>query len=114
MTMQPMIDAAETNDFDQVMKDPAAWYRAPQAVLDDKQLRRTEKQALLAEWARDLADRAAAADEGMVPDEPRIIDRDVRMHDQVVAAQAELDALAAEDAGLSFTQRLWRRITSAD
>jgi hypothetical protein len=104
----------ETNDFDAVRQDPAAWYRVPQAVLDDPQLRRDEKANLLAEWALDLGDRNNAADEGMLPEVPGLIDRDVRMQDQVAAAQKALEAMAADDAALSFPQRLWRRITGAD
>lgn len=104
----------ETDDFATVSQDPAAWYPLPQAILDDPQLRRAEKASLLAEWAQDLADRSTAADEGMVPDRPGPIDRDVRMQDRVAEAQAVLAAMAAEDAALSFPQRLWRRITGAD
>ena len=112
MTMQPMIDGAETDDFEQVKLDPGAWYDAPRAILDDKQLQRAEKHALLAEWSRDLTDRSAAATEGMVPDKPGMIDADNKMRDKVVAALAELDADEAEEASLSLPARLWRRITA--
>ncbi|MBC7519982.1 MAG: hypothetical protein H7268_02640 [Sandarakinorhabdus sp.] len=108
----------ETDDFATVSQDPAAWYRQPQAILDDPQLRRAEKASLLAEWALDLGDRNTAADEGMLPDVPGLIDRDIRMQDRVAAAQAALAAMivddAAHDASLSFPQRLWRRTTGAD
>lgn len=104
----------ETSDFALVSQDPAAWYRLPQAIVDDPQLTRTEKAGLLAEWALDLADRSTAADEGMVPDAAGSIDGDVRMQDRVAAAQAALAALTDDAAALSFPQRLWRRITGTD
>ena len=113
MTNQPVTDALETSDFDHVMKDPAAWYRFPSDVLDDRQLSRSEKQDVLNEWERDLADRSAAAGEGMVPETPALIDRDVRMHDKVVSAQKALVDLIDDEDGASVLQRLWRRITAS-
>jgi hypothetical protein len=104
----------QTDDFTAVRQDPSAWYRLPQDVLDDPQLRRDEKASLLAEWALDLDDRASAADDGMMPDVPGLIDHDVKMRDRVTAAQTALEAMVADDAALSFPQRLWRRITGAD
>ena len=107
-----MINADQTNDFDLVSQDPAAWYGQPQAILDDAQLRHGEKARLLDEWALDLADRRTAADEGMVPEVPRLIDRDVKMQDRIISAQADLATIVAEDAAQSLPQRLWRRITT--
>lgn len=104
----------ETNDFDLVKQDPAAWYQLPQAVLDDANLTMAEKHALLDEWAHDLADRSTATDEGMVPDVPALIDHDVRMHALVVAAQAALAAMADSPEPLSLAARIWRRITGGD
>jgi hypothetical protein len=104
----------ETDDFDLVGQDPAAWYRRPHDILDDPQLDRTEKARLLDEWARDLVQRSVAADEGMVPDTPGLIDRDTRMQDRVAEAQAQLAATAAIAARQTVTRRLWRRITGAD
>lgn len=108
-----MTNADQTDDFDLVTQDPAAWYRQPQAIVDDAQLRHAEKARLLDEWALDLAGRSAAADEGMVPDVPGLIDGDVRIQDRIIAAQAELAAIAADDDALSLPQRLWRRIAAA-
>jgi hypothetical protein len=105
---------SETSDFENVRQDPSAWYCAPQAVVDDPQLTLAEKQELLAEWAQDLSDRSTAADEGMVPEVPGLIDGDVKMQARVVAAQAALAAMTLDDGALSFPQRLWRRITGAD
>lgn len=105
----------ETDDFDIVLQDPAAYYRVPQAIVDDKNLSLAEKHALLAEWELDLADRSTAADEGMVPETPGLIDRDVKMHDRVVAARAALDAAGEADSGLlSLPRRIWKRITGAE
>ena len=104
----------ETNDFDLVKQDPAAWYQLPQAVLDDVALTNAEKHALLEEWAHDLADRSAATDEGMAPDLPGLIDNDVRMHAQVVAAQAALVAMTDAAEPLSLAARIWRRITGGN
>ena len=109
-----MTSTTETDDFDIVLQDPAAYYRVPQAVVDDKNLKYSEKQALLKEWEHDLGDRSTAADEGMVPDLPGLIDRDVKMHDRVVAARAALEALGDTDAGLlALPRRIWQRITGA-
>ena len=108
-----MTNPDQTDDFDVVSQDPAAWYHLPQAVLDDAQLRHAEKARLLDEWALDLADRSTAADEGMVPEVPGLIDRDVKLQDKIIAAQAALAAIVADDAALSLPQRLWRRITAA-
>jgi hypothetical protein len=109
-----MTNADQTDDFDFVSQDPAAWYRWPQAVLDDPQLSHAEKTRLLDEWALDLGDRSTAADEGMVPEVPGLIDRDVKMQDRVATAQTALGAMTAGDGQLSFPQRLWRRITGGD
>ena len=106
-----MMNATETSDFAHVKLDPASWYALPQAILDDPQLRRAEKQDLLAEWALDLSDRSMAADEGMLQPAAGLIDKDVQMQALVVAAQAMLAETAAEGAALSLPERIWRRIT---
>ncbi|KAB7644932.1 hypothetical protein [Polymorphobacter fuscus] len=111
---QVMTHSDETSDFDLVRQDPAAWYTDPQAILDDRNLSRSEQQALLAEWAQDLGDRIAAADEGMVPEGAGSTDADVRMRDHVTAAQAALESLPANDSILDMAARIWRRITGGD
>lgn len=113
MTDPRKLEADETDDFELVSQDPAAWYETPQAVLDDQHLAVAEKARLLEEWARDLADRSGAADEGMVPAADGGSDRDVRMLDRVSKARAILGATADNDAALSPSQRLWRRIAGA-
>ena len=100
---------AETDDFATVLLDPAAWYHHPQAVVDDTSLSQDEKRALLTEWEQDVADRSAAADEGMVPEVPGIIDRDVKIQDRLAAARTALEA-QADTEFMSLPQRLWRRI----
>ena len=104
----------ETSDFETVRQDPAAWYRLSQAVLDDAHLTSAEKFSLLEEWAHDLTDRSNAADEGMVPRAPALVDTDVRMHERVVAAQKALSEMAATPDSLSLAARIWRRITGGD
>lgn len=105
-----MNDESHTSDFDLVRRNPAAWYRDPQAILDDPQLRRDEKRALLAEWEQDLVDRSAAADEGMVPDATGTIERDVSMQDRVTEALAKLEGDETDAPDANFVERLWRRI----
>lgn len=109
-----MINLNETSDFETVRQDPAAWYRVPQAVLDDSTLTTAEKQSLLDEWAQDLADRSTAADEGMVPETADITDRDIRMQDRVADAQKALAGLAETGGVPSIATRIWRRITGSD
>jgi hypothetical protein len=110
-----MTMTTETEDFDIVLQDPAAYYRLPQAIVDDAALSLAEKHALLAEWELDLADRSTATDEGMVPDAPELIDRDVKMHDRVIDARAALEAAGTGDAGfVSLAIRIWRRVTKAE
>ena len=104
----------ETNDFDLVKQDPAAWYRLPQAVIDDANLSSAEKYSLLQEWAHDLADRSNAAGEGMVPDAPALSDHDAAMRDRVAEAQAILADMAATPENQSFAARIWRRLTGAN
>lgn len=113
MTNAEKLDADHTDDFDLVSQDPAAWYRLPQAVLDDGSLTHAEKARLLEEWARDLGDRDSAADEGMIPEAAGLADSDIRMHVRVAAAQAALAETVADDAALSSPRRLWRRIVTA-
>lgn len=108
-----MTNSDQTSDYELVRQDPAAWYRLPQAILDDPQLKPSEKRELLDEWLLDVADRAAAADEGMVPETAALNDRDTRMQDHLVAALASLAATTDDASNLSFAQRLWRRIAAA-
>ena len=103
----------ETNDFDLVKQDPAAWYHLPRAVLDDANLTMAERHALLDEWALDIADRSAATDEGMAPDKPSLTDHDIRMQTLVAEAQAALAGRGDAAEPLSLAARIWRRITGS-
>lgn len=105
-----MTDTFETGEFDVVLGDPAAFYRHPQAVLDDPTITRDEREALLGAWAQDLADRNNAIGEGMVPEISGTADRDIAMTSAVAAALAGLPP-AAEPGLLAATGRLWRRLT---
>ncbi len=110
-----MTNTQETDDFDIVLQDPAAFFRLPQAIIDDPALCFAEKRALLAEWHLDLVDRSTALAEGMVPETPASVDRDVMMQDRVAAALAALDAAGDNDAeiGSLAKNRVWCRITRA-
>ena len=105
-----MADSPETTEFDVVLGDPAAFYRRPEAVIDDPSLTRDERHALLTAWAQDLADRNAAMGEGMVPEVNGAADNDAAM---AVAVTEALATLPPEDAPglLAATGRLWRRLT---
>ena len=105
-----MTDSLETGEFDVVLGDPAAFYRHPQAVLDDPTITREERSALLSAWAQDLADRNKASGEGMVPEIRGSADRDIAMTSAVSAALAALPP-AAEPGLLAATGRLWQRLT---
>ena len=101
---------ARTDPYDMVCHDPAAYFETPQAVVDDETLTHAEKLQLLDEWAHDLADRSSAADEGMVPEIPGTIDRDVKLGAEIIAARQAVEA--SEDASAaSLPVRLWRRLT---
>lgn len=96
--------------FDVVAGDPEQFFETPQAIVNDATLSRKEKLQLLDEWAQDIADRNAAAGEGMVPEQPGRVDRDVRMAAAVTAARATVEA--GEDTQLpSLPVRLWKRLT---
>jgi hypothetical protein len=104
--------AFETGDFDVVLSDPAAFFGSPQAILDDATLSTAEMQQLLTAWRQDLADRHGAADEGMLPDVPGIIEADVRLGEAIVAALATIEARTAdEDSRPNLPTRIWRRLT---
>ena len=105
-----MTDSSETGEFNVVLGDPAAFYRHPEAVLDDTTLTLAERHALLAAWAQDIADRNAAVGEGMVPDVAGAVDRDVALAAAVAAAIAALPPADAPGL-LAATGRLWRRLT---
>ena len=105
-----MTDSLETGEFDVVLGDPAAFYRHPQAVLDDPTITREERFALLSAWAQDLADRNDASGEGMVSEIRGSADRDIAMTSAVAAALAALPP-AAEPGLLAATGRLWQRLT---
>ena len=113
MTSDAKLNTDQTDDFDLVSQDPAAWYAEPRAVIDDASLTHAEKGQLLDEWARDLVDRSSAAGEGMVPEVAGLADLDAKTLEKVAAAKAELGKSAPDDSILSFPKRLWWRIVAA-
>ena len=50
----------ETDDFNIVVADPAAFYSEPAAILSDTGLTRRQRLHLLTEWAQDILDRQVA------------------------------------------------------
>jgi hypothetical protein len=107
-----MTMADHSDPFDIVSGDPAAYFETPQAIADDSSLSRAEKLQLLDEWAKDIADRSSAADEGMIPDVPGRIDRDVALASQIFAVREAVEA--TQEAGLiPAAVRLWKRLTGA-
>ncbi len=103
----------ETDEFDVVLGDPAAYFHHPQAVLDDPSLTMTERRHLLNAWAQDLADRSASVDEGMVPENLKAVERDVAL---TAAVELAISKLPVDDKPglMAVTGRLWRRLTSGE
>lgn len=99
-----------SDPYDIVCSDPAAYFDTPQTVVDDTSLTRAEKLQLLDEWAQDLADRSRSGDEGMIPDVPGAIDRDVKLSTAIVAARLLVES-GADSTEASLPVRLWRRLT---
>lgn len=78
--MQTTPDQAQSVDStgDHVV-DPAARFVTPEALVADPLLTPNEKLGFLEQWALDLANRQAAASEGMVPDTADIAARDAAL-----------------------------------
>jgi hypothetical protein len=55
----------ETQDFDVVVMNPAAFYNGPADVMDDAELTRAQKLRLLEEWEIDLKRTLESDSEGM-------------------------------------------------
>ncbi|MEY2883456.1 MAG: hypothetical protein RL490_1180 [Pseudomonadota bacterium] len=101
-------------DFDMVLGDPGAYFRQPQAILDDRTLSRDERLKLLDAWLDDVDARSAATDEGMVPDRVGITDKDVRTRAAIVSARGTLQAATDDDSSIAaVATRVWRRLTGA-
>lgn len=55
----------QTEDFDVVAMNPAAYYKAPADVLEDAELTQGQKLKLLEEWEQDLKRKLESDGEGM-------------------------------------------------
>lgn len=60
-----MARTEDTEDFDVVVMNPAAFYSGPSEVMDDAQLTRPQKLRLLEEWEIDLKRALESDSEGM-------------------------------------------------
>ncbi len=107
-----MTMADHSDPFDIVLGDPAAYFETPRAIADDSSLSRAEKLQLLDEWAKDIADRSSAADEGMIPDVPGQIECDDALAAKIFAVREAVEA-TPEDGLITTAVRLWKRLTGA-
>jgi hypothetical protein len=99
----------ETEDFNIVVADPAAFYPEPGAILADKGLTRRQRLHLLTEWAQDIVDRQVAENEGMAPETIAESADETQLLRQVNAAIETVEASAEDTPGL--ITRVWRRLT---
>ncbi|GGE12954.1 hypothetical protein GCM10011529_19160 [Polymorphobacter glacialis] len=98
----------DTNDFEQVVADPAAFYLDPEAILADSNLSRAERLRLLREWAQDIADRQNADNEGMAAEAPAKVDETGLLR----RVNAAIERVEGEtDASIGIIERVWRRLT---
>lgn len=101
---------AETDSFDAVVADPAAFYPDPAAVVADTGLTRRQRLHLLTEWAQDLVDRQVAENEGMAPEGLRQSAFDTGLLRQVNTAIEVVEA--SPEAAPGLITRVWRRLIS--
>ena len=100
----------ETDSFDLVVADPAAFYPDPAAVVADTGLSRQQRLRLLSEWAQDLVDRQVAENEGMAPEGVNNSAHDTGLLRQVNTAIETVEASPEAPPGLMA--RVWRRLTA--
>ncbi|BCW90813.1 hypothetical protein sos41_39880 [Alphaproteobacteria bacterium SO-S41] len=62
-----MADDTDTDNFDIVTANPAAYYAGPADVFNDPELTKDQKLRLLEEWETDLKQRLTSDSEGMAP-----------------------------------------------
>ena len=113
-------DNNETNDFDTVATNPAAYYSSPEAVLDDPELTREQKLRLLEEWEIDLKRTLESDSEGMAqgPD-TESDDQSQQADDAALLRQVTnwLRRARGEDEGKPFPEapktvlgRVWKKL----
>jgi hypothetical protein len=81
-----MADPNDTDDFDIVTANPAAYYAGPADVFHDPDLTKEQKLRLLEEWETDLKQRLVSDSEGMAPPD------------------GEIDNSKSDDAGVKLRQ----------
>lgn len=64
-------------DFQEVLTNPAAWFAAPQEIVDYGDFDDQQKRQLLETWETDARNEAAATDENMAGDEDDTILDDI-------------------------------------
>lgn len=101
-------NAAEIHDFELVVADPSAFYPAPDAIVIDAGLTRSQRLRLLQEWAQDIVDRQVAENEGMAPEVPGAGAAETALLRQVNAAIEIVEASPESPPGL--LTRVWRRL----
>ena len=108
----------DTDDFDIVATNPAAYYSGPAEVFEDSGLTRAQKLRLLEEWEIDLTRQLESDGEGMAQGLDQA-DEGRRANDAALLKQVsnwrrramEEDATAAKS---TVVGRMWRRIFSSD
>ncbi len=110
--------ADDTDDFDIVATNPAAYYTGPADVFDDPELTREQKLRLLEEWEIDLTRQLESDAEGMAQGMDQA-DEGKRANDAALLKQVsnwrrramEEDIAAAKSTVMG---RMWRRIFRGD
>lgn len=62
-------------NIEDALKDPAAFFESPEAVLDDQRLTAGQKKAVLEQWKQDAQLLEKAAAENMAGGEPNMLHR---------------------------------------
>lgn len=122
-----MAQSDDTEDFDVVVMNPAAFYKGPGEVMSDDQLTRDQKLRLLEEWEIDLKRALESDSEGMAqsagpslrPDEEGRRANDAALLRQVSnwlrrAKDGDEDLEDVNDAPKTVIGRVWHRIFSKD
>ncbi len=60
----------ESSNYDKALRDPAAVYASPAAILADSRLSTAQKLKLLRQWEADARELEVAEEEGMADGEP--------------------------------------------
>lgn len=114
-----MTNDNDTDDFDIVTANPAAYYAGPADVFNDPQLTKDQKQRLLEEWETDLKQRLTSDSEGMAPEQGQLDGEHKADKDAATLRQATnyLRQVRGDDKGEPFPAaqkavlgRIWHKI----